>query len=120
LVSVDPDAGFSFTLNRRGRLNPSSTVSPHPGMRRCGDMLLLDDVLNLFRWHAARVEPLTPSGASSQQRVPDAALADDDDPSWPSARISVVEALWGEGFLFPGGAAETSRHAALQRTLAFG
>jgi SAM-dependent methyltransferase len=111
LVSVDPDAGFSFTLNRRGRLNPSSTVSPHPGMRRCGDMLLLDDVLNLFRWHAARVEPLTPSGASSQQRVPDAALADDDDPSWPSARISVVEALWGEGFLFPGGAAETLRLA---------
>ena len=38
-------------------------------------------------------------------------MAEDDDPVWPSARISVAEALWGEGFLFPGGAAETLRLA---------
>jgi hypothetical protein len=43
--------------------------------------------------------------------VPDASLAEDDDPVWPSARISVAEALWGEGFLFPGGEAETLRLA---------
>ena len=43
--------------------------------------------------------------------VPDAALAEDDDPVWPSARIGVAEALWGEGFLFPGGGAEVLRLA---------
>jgi hypothetical protein len=29
--------------------------------------------------------------------------------SWPPARIAVVESLWGEGFLFPGGEEETLR-----------
>jgi cyclopropane fatty-acyl-phospholipid synthase-like methyltransferase len=43
--------------------------------------------------------------------VPDLALAQDDDPIWSSARISVAEALWGQGFIFPGGAEETLRLA---------
>jgi cyclopropane fatty-acyl-phospholipid synthase-like methyltransferase len=43
--------------------------------------------------------------------VPATALAEDDDPDWPSARISVAEALWGEGFLFPGGREEALRLA---------
>jgi cyclopropane fatty-acyl-phospholipid synthase-like methyltransferase len=43
--------------------------------------------------------------------VPETELAEDDDPIWPSARIGVVEALWGEGFLFPGGREETLRLA---------
>ena len=36
---------------------------------------------------------------------------EDDDPIWPSARIALAEALWGEGFLFPGGREETLRLA---------
>jgi SAM-dependent methyltransferase len=38
-------------------------------------------------------------------------LTTDDDPEWPSARIGVAEALWGEGFLFPGGREEALRLA---------
>ena len=40
-----------------------------------------------------------------------ATSVEDDDPVWPSARIGIAEALWGEGFLCPGGAAETLRLA---------
>ena len=70
--------------------------------------MLLDGVLNLFGWHAPPVaEAPGASGEPAPSLVPDAALAEDDDPVWPSARISVAEALWGEGFLFPGGAYET-------------
>src|SRR5262249_50147452 len=39
------------------------------------------------------------------------ALPEDDDPEWSTARISVAEALWGEGFLFPGGHDEALRLA---------
>jgi cyclopropane fatty-acyl-phospholipid synthase-like methyltransferase len=74
-------------------------------------MLLLDSVLNLFGWHSAHGGVLAPRVAPVQLLVPDTALAEDDDPIWPSARIGVAEALWGEGFLFPGGAVETLRLA---------
>ncbi len=48
--------------------------------------------------------PGTPAPREAQPSlVPAAPLAADDDPEWPSARIGVAEALWGEGFLFPGG-----------------
>ena len=74
--------------------------------------MLLDSVRNLLGWHAA---PAGDAAACRSRRspslVPDAALAEDDDPVWPSARISVAEALWGEGFLFPGGGAEVLRLA---------
>jgi cyclopropane fatty-acyl-phospholipid synthase-like methyltransferase len=39
------------------------------------------------------------------------ALPEDDDPVWPRARIAVAEALWGEGFLLPGGGEEVVRLA---------
>src|SRR5579871_6445598 len=79
-------------------------------MRRCG-WVLLDRLRDLLGRHAA------PAGAAPDVVVPssfvaDTALPDDDDPVWPSARIAVVEALWGEGFLFPGGREETLRLAA--------
>ena len=70
--------------------------------------MLLDSVWNLLGWHSPPVDiPIEPAHAL----VPNAALAEDDDPIWPSARIGVAEALWGEGFLFPGGAAEVLRLA---------
>jgi hypothetical protein len=73
--------------------------------------MLLESVRSLFGWHASQpAEPGQPTDALSSL-VPDAALSEDDDPVWPSARISMAEALWGEGFLFPGGAAETLRLA---------
>ena len=74
-------------------------------------MLLLDGVRNLFGWHAPPVAAQTPRMQPALSLVPDPILAEDDDPVWPSARIGVAEALWGEGFLFPGGAAEISRLA---------
>lgn len=66
--------------------------------------MLLDSVRNLLGWHPSPAA--VPPSAVTPALVPDAALAEDDDPVWPSARISVAEALWGEGFLFPGGGAE--------------
>ena len=67
--------------------------------------MLLDSVRNLLGWHAAP-PGAPPAVEPAPSLMPDAALAEDDDPVWPSARISVAEALWGEGFLFPGGGAE--------------
>jgi cyclopropane fatty-acyl-phospholipid synthase-like methyltransferase len=74
--------------------------------------MLLDSVLNLLGLHAtpAKVRPPVVA-AATPSLVPDAALAEDDDPIWPSARIGVAEALWGEGFQFPGGNEEVSRLA---------
>lgn len=73
--------------------------------------MLLDSLWSLLGFQG-------PPPAASAQRVetapslvPDAALSDDDDPVWSSARIAVAEALWGEGFLFPGGEAEALRLA---------
>src|ERR1700687_3551744 len=73
--------------------------------------MLLDSVRNLLGWHAASTEMPPLAVAPVVSLIPDAALAEDDDPVWPSARISVAEALWGEGFLFPGGGAEMLRLA---------
>jgi cyclopropane fatty-acyl-phospholipid synthase-like methyltransferase len=73
--------------------------------------MLLDSVRNLLGWHAASTEMPPLAVAPAVSLIPDAALAEDDDPVWPSARISVAEALWGEGFLFPGGGAEMLRLA---------
>jgi SAM-dependent methyltransferase len=74
--------------------------------------MLLDGVRNLLGWHPAAAAAL--AGVEPvPSLVPDAALAEDDDPIWPSARIGVAEALWGEGFLLPGGDAEVLRLAAL-------
>jgi SAM-dependent methyltransferase len=71
--------------------------------------MLLDGVRRLLGWHASATE--APFAATPALPAPEAALADDDDPVWPSARIAMAEALWGEGFLGPGGAAETLRLA---------
>jgi cyclopropane fatty-acyl-phospholipid synthase-like methyltransferase len=71
--------------------------------------MLLDSVWSLLGWHAISDPALPPAAGPVPSLVPDAALAEDDDPIWPSARVSVAEALWGEGFLFPGGAAEVLR-----------
>ena len=68
--------------------------------------MLLDSVLTLLRRHVPPGDVPQPAVPVVPSLVPDAALAEDDDPVWPSARISVAEALWGEGFLFPGGSAE--------------
>ena len=70
--------------------------------------MLLDSVWNLLGWHSPPVDiPIEPA----HRWCPTPPLAEDDDPIWPSARIGVAEALWGEGFLFPGGAAEVLRLA---------
>src|SRR4051812_4499997 len=79
-----------------------------PCTRRCGRMLL-DSVRRLLGWNAALTETAFEEALPSP--APELPLADDDDPVWPSARIGTVEMLWGEGFLFPGGAAETLRLA---------
>lgn len=74
--------------------------------------MLPDSVRNLLRrhWAAAEASPSVPEPALPV--VADTTLAIDDDPVWPSGRIACAEALWGEGFLFPGGREETLRLAA--------
>jgi cyclopropane fatty-acyl-phospholipid synthase-like methyltransferase len=73
--------------------------------------MLLDSVRNLLGLHAAA--SVRPHPALPPERSPTlgAALEEDDDPVWPSARIAVAEALWGEGFLLPGGGEEVVRLA---------
>lgn len=72
--------------------------------------MLLESVRSLLgrRPHVADV-PQMQAAKPAPSLLPDVELAEDDDPEWPSARISVAEALWGEGFLFPGGADEVLR-----------
>ena len=77
--------------------------------------MLLDTVRKLLGWHASATEALF--AATPTLLAPDIALAEDDDPEWPSARIGIAEALWGEGFLCPGGAAETLRLAEADGTV---
>jgi hypothetical protein len=57
--------------------------------------MLLDSVWNLLGWHAPPAAVRPAAVAPVPSLIPDAALAEDDDPVWPSARISVAEALWG-------------------------
>ncbi len=71
--------------------------------------MLLDTVRKLLGWHAAATE--APFVVPPTLLAPELDLGEDDDPVWPSARIGIAEALWGEGFLCPGGAAETLRLA---------
>ena len=73
--------------------------------------MLFDSMRNLFGLRVPEVVAQRPSAEPTRLLVPDAALPDDDDPEWSSARVSVAEALWGEGFLLPGGEAETLRLA---------
>ncbi len=74
--------------------------------------MLLDSVRNLLGLHTSSVQAAPRREAkAAPSLVPDTALSEVDDPVWPSARISVAEALWGEGFMFPGGASETLRLA---------
>jgi hypothetical protein len=73
--------------------------------------VLLDSLRNLLGRHPAPIAAKQPAIAPAPFLLPDAALPEDDDPIWPSARISVAAALWGEGFLFPGGSDEVLRLA---------
>jgi cyclopropane fatty-acyl-phospholipid synthase-like methyltransferase len=71
--------------------------------------MLLDSVQKLLGWLAPPADASLLAAEPTASPVPDPELADDDDPVWPSARIGVAEALWGQGFLFPGGGAEVLR-----------
>ncbi len=51
-------------------------------------------------WSSSGVASAPCAAPYAPSLVPETELAADDDPIWPSARIGVVEALWGEGFLF--------------------
>ena len=73
--------------------------------------MLLDSVQKLLGWHAPPADASLLAAEPAASLVPDPELAEDDDPVWPSARIGVAEALWGQGFLFPGGGAEVLRLA---------
>ncbi len=73
--------------------------------------MLLDSVRNMLRWRVSPAKLVRLSEQSGPSPAPEAVLAEDDDPTWPSARIAVAEALWGEGFLFPGGGPEVLRLA---------
>ena len=71
--------------------------------------MLLDSVQKLLGWLAPPADASLLAAEPTASPVPDPELADDDDPVWPSARIGVAEALWGQCFLFPGGGAEVLR-----------
>src|SRR5690242_14528675 len=73
--------------------------------------MLLEGVRNLLGRHAPPVPVVQPANATAPPLIAEPALVLDDDPVWPSARIAVAETLWGEGFLFPGGAEEILRLA---------
>ena len=72
--------------------------------------MLLDRLRDLLRPRAPPID--VPSAtAALPLLVPEAMLPEDDDPTWPTARVALAEALWGEGFIFPGGREETLRLA---------
>jgi cyclopropane fatty-acyl-phospholipid synthase-like methyltransferase len=72
--------------------------------------ILLQGVWNLLGWPpppgSALLAPVVVPSLVAADGLPD-----NDDPAWPTARIGVAEALWGEGFLFPGGGDEVVRLA---------
>jgi SAM-dependent methyltransferase len=76
-------------------------------------MQLLESVRGLLSRHvlSQSAMPMQATDGRSPSLVSPAALPEDDDPEWPTARINVAEALWGEGFLFPGGREEVLRLA---------
>src|SRR5690349_23629803 len=75
--------------------------------------MLLDSVRHLLGLLAGTADE--EKGAPEPQPLTllsaEIALPEDDDPVWPRARIAVAEALWGEGFLLPGGGEEVVRLA---------
>jgi len=75
--------------------------------------MLLDSVKNLFGRQSppSSWTPRPAKALSQPALLPLKALLADDDTVWPSARVGVAEALWGEGFLSPGGEAEILRFA---------
>jgi SAM-dependent methyltransferase len=89
-------------LGGKGRFQP---ILNHTG-GCCGSevrTMLLDGVWSLLSRHG---HPGPETARTPVEPPPEAAAPpDDDDPVWPSTRIAVAEALWGEGFLFPGGSA---------------
>jgi SAM-dependent methyltransferase len=73
--------------------------------------MLLEGVRNLFARRLPPIQVLHAAVDPAALLAPGTVPPDDDDPVWPSARVSVAEALWGEGFLFPGGGSEVLRLA---------
>ena len=73
--------------------------------------MLLDTLRDLLGRHAPAIVAASRPVEPAPDPAADVPLPDDDDPVWPSARVAVAEALWGEGFLFPGGAEEVVRLA---------
>jgi cyclopropane fatty-acyl-phospholipid synthase-like methyltransferase len=73
--------------------------------------MLLQGVRNLLGWPPSSSDVLRPPVEAASSLVAADGLPDDDDSIWPTARIGVAEALWGEGFLFPGGGEEVVRLA---------
>jgi hypothetical protein len=66
-------------------------------------------ILTVRNWFG-RVSPLTASTVGRTASDPRTGHASPEDaPAWPPARLAVTDALWGEGFLFPGGETETMR-----------
>src|SRR5579859_4358796 len=75
-------------------------------------MQFLESVRSLLaRFGPPPSAPPLPTASMAPLLVPAAELPEDDDSEWPTARIGVAEALWGEGFLFPGGREEALRLA---------
>src|SRR5690242_7615549 len=77
-------------------------------LRQGGAGMLLDSVRN---WFGGAVQDAGPTRAPAAELAgPSSACSSPEPPvDWPPARIAVVESLWGEGFLFPGGEEETLR-----------
>lgn len=70
----------------------------------------------LRNWFDRRATPVPQRAATARPRA--AAVAAPDKPTqaetsiaWPMARLAVTDALWGDGFQFPGGELETLRLA---------
>lgn len=60
---------------------------------------------------AHAVLPRPPLGTGTAPVLPPLGPPLHDDRLWPTERLEVVDALWGDGFQFPGGEAETLRLA---------
>jgi len=75
--------------------------------------MLLSSVKNLFGRQSppSSWTPRPAKALSLPALLPGKVLPEDDDPVWSSARVGIAEALWGEGFLSPGGEAEILRFA---------
>jgi SAM-dependent methyltransferase len=69
--------------------------------------VVLQTVRTLFGRAAPDLMPL----AATPRQPPRPELPPPEPTLWPAGRLAVAEALWGEGYLFPGGEAETLRLA---------